>query len=43
MTKSKIGRATVSPKRGRYEEKKDALDYIEEANSEMSRSKPFYY
>lgn len=42
MTKSKIGRATVSPKRSqRYEG--DALDLIEEANSDMSKSKPFYF
>ena len=41
MTKSKIGRATVSPRRSlRYG---DALDFIEEANSEMGKSKPFYF
>jgi len=43
MTKSKIGRTTVSPRRSQRYEGRDALDFIEEANSEMSNSKPFYF
>ena len=44
MTKSKLGRQTVSPQKDRYE-KKDSLDFIQDMdNSEiMTKSKPFYF
>lgn len=43
MTKSKIGRTTVSPKHERYRDNKHSFDNIDEVNSEMSKSKPFYF
>ena len=45
MTKSKLGRQSISPpKKDRYE-KKDSLDFIEDLDSSnmMTNSKPFYF
>lgn len=42
MTKSKIGRATISPSKLKSLEK-DSLDYIDDCKSQMTKSKPFYF
>jgi hypothetical protein len=42
MTKSKLGRASVSPTR-RYGDKKDVFDNLIEASSDMDKSKSFYF
>jgi hypothetical protein len=42
MTKSKIGRPVVSPsKQRRYQ--KPELDFVDDASSELTKSKPFYF
>jgi len=43
MTKSKIGRASVSPTRRYEDEKKDVFDGLIEASSDMDKSKSFYF
>ena len=42
MTKSKLGRQTVSPKKSRYQ-KKDSLDLMADESMDLTRSKPFYF
>lgn len=42
MTKSKLGRQSVSPQKSRYQ-KRDSLDLMADESMEMTRSKPFYF
>jgi hypothetical protein len=43
MTKSKLGRASVSPTRRYDDEKKDVSDGLMEASSDLDKSKSFYF
>jgi len=43
MTKSKIGRTVVSPSKQRRYSLKPMLDFVDDASSDLTKSKPFYF
>lgn len=43
MTKSKLGRQTLSPRKEKTNEQRDSLECFEDCQTEMTRSKQFYF
>lgn len=41
MTKSKLGRQTISPKKDKEKSRRDSLECFEDGQSEMAKSKNF--
>lgn len=43
MTKSKLGRQTISPNKDKEKSHRDSLECFEDCQSEMTRSKNYYF